>query len=102
MIATCAGAHRDGKVEYDDESSKLYCPRVALEMAFVCLNSYWVISFLSCMGYNWKTWNRACGKEDTHVHAVPDHDVVTVHSVSRQVEDQRPPRYTPQFAYQSP
>ena len=57
------GAHRDGKVEYEDESSKLYCPRVALEMAFVCLIAYWVVSFLSCLGFNWKTWNRACGKE---------------------------------------
>ena len=71
-------------------------------MAFVCLISYWAISFLSCMGYNWKTWNRACGKEDAHVHAVPDHDLFIVHSVSREVEDQRPTRYTPQFAYQSP
>ena len=95
------GAHRDGKVEYEDESSELYCPRVALEMAFVCLIAYWVVSFLSCLGFNWKTWNRACGKEDTHVHGMLDTDVAIVHSVSRQMEDQRPPRYTPQFAYQS-
>ena len=45
------------------------------------------------MGYNWKTWNRAFGKEESHVHDMSDPNGVRVHSVSKQIEDERPPRY---------
>ena len=57
---------------------------------------YWIFFFLSCLGYNWQTWNRACGKEESRVHDMPDPIVVVVPAVSDQVEDQRRPS-TPRY-----
>ena len=60
-------------------------------MSFVYLIFHWVFFFLSCCGYNWKTWNRACGggggggggqREEAHVVQAAER-VFTVSAVSR-------------------
>ena len=102
-----AGAHAGGRIEYEDTSSEHYCPWTPFGMSFVYLIFHWVFLLLSCFGYNWKTWNRACGVGgggQREAHVVQSERVFTVSAVSGRgaavlpsVHHPHPPKLAPKY-----